>query len=94
MSQLDCPCWNEYSIDECQLGAVDDNGIDPVMGRLRDCPLREAPSMEMAINGMAKAVLALAESIPDGRINLDTFLEELKSKVDIEKMNRKKEGRD
>ena len=91
---IDCPCWNEYSIDECQLGAVDHNGIDPVKGRLRDCPLRKAPSMEMAINGMSKAILALAESVTDNdQINLDIFLEELKGKIDIQRMNQKKEER-
>ena len=91
---IDCPCWNEYAIRECQLGANGEEDDDPVNGRLKDCPLQEAPTMEMAINGMSKAILALAESVTDNaQINLDIFLEELKGKIDIQRMNQKKEER-
>ena len=89
---IDCPCWQEYAICEYQLGAIGEEDDDPVNGRLKDCPLQEATTMEMAINGMSKAILALAESVTDNNpISLDIFLEELKGKIDIQRMNQKKE---
>lgn len=77
-----CPCWNEYAICECQLGVVGDKDENPATKRLSSCPLEKAPTIESATAGMAKAILALVETMSlNNEGSLDTFMDELENKV-------------